>query len=127
FIAIVVVSIAASMLALPLATIGALPRSLPMPAFPAITLENLVQLAGPAFAVAALAAIESLLSARVAASMGGTGPVNADRELVGQGLASIASGFFGGMPATGAIARTAVNVRAGGRTRLSAIVHSLAL
>jgi SulP family sulfate permease len=56
-----------------------------------------------------------------------TGPYNADRELVGQGLASVASGFFGGMPATGAIARTAVNVRSGGRTRASAIVHSVAL
>jgi len=53
--------------------------------------------------------------------------VNADRELVGQGLASVASGFFGGMPATGAIARTAVNVRSGGRSRLAAIVHALVL
>ena len=88
---------------------------------------NLTALIGPAFAVAALAAIESLLSARVASSMSDTGPYNADRELVGQGLASIASSFFGGMPATGAIARTAVNVRSGGRTRLSAIVHALAL
>ena len=98
-----------------------------MPALPAIEAGTLLSLLGPAFAVAALAAIESLLSARVAASMADTGPYNADRELVGQGLASIASGFFGGMPATGAIARTAVNVRSGARTRASAIVHSLAL
>lgn len=128
FIAIIAVSLIAALTSVPLETIGALPQSLPAPAFPTITLESLGRLAGPACAVAALAAIESLLSARVAASMGaGTGPVNSDRELVGQGLASIASGIFGGMPATGAIARTAVNVRAGGRTRLSAIVHSLAL
>ncbi|MEJ1229592.1 MAG: SulP family inorganic anion transporter [Galbitalea sp.] len=84
-------------------------------------------LAGPALTIAALAAIESLLSARVAASISDTGPYNADRELVGQGLASIASGLFGGMPATGAIARTAVNVRSGGRTRVAAVVHALVL
>ncbi len=126
FIAIVVVTIAAQALDLPLATIGELPASLPAPAVPSFDF-NLTALIGPAFAVAALAAIESLLSARVASSMSDTGPYNADRELVGQGLASIASSFFGGMPATGAIARTAVNVRSGGRTRLSAIVHALAL
>jgi len=80
-----------------------------------------------ALAIAALAAIESLLSARVAATMSPTGPYDPDRELVGQGLASVASGAFGGMPATGAIARTAVNVRSGAATRLSAIVHSLVL
>ncbi|WP_396668468.1 SulP family inorganic anion transporter [Microbacterium sp. R86528] len=127
FIAIVVVTLATAIFALPLATIGELPRSLPAPTLPLFTVETTLSLIGPAFAVAALAAIESLLSARVAASMADTGPVNADRELVGQGLASIASGFFGGMPATGAIARTAVNVRSGARTRVSALVHSLAL
>lgn len=74
--------------------------------------------------MAALAAIESLLSARVAASLADTGRVEPDRELVGQGLASIAAGLFGGMPATGAIARTAVNVRSGGRSRLAAVVHA---
>ncbi|MEV8254872.1 SulP family inorganic anion transporter [Rhodoglobus sp. NPDC076762] len=126
FIAIVVVTIAAQALNLPLATIGELPASLPAPAVPSFEFD-LAALIGPAFAVAALAAIESLLSARVAASMSDTGPYNADRELVGQGLASIASSFFGGMPATGAIARTAVNVRSGARTRASAIVHALAL
>ena len=112
---------------LPLATIGELPRSLPAPSLPTLDLGTLASLAGPAFAVAALAAIESLLSARVAASMADTGPYDADRELVGQGLASIASGFFGGMPATGAIARTAVNVRSGARTRAASVVHALAL
>lgn len=127
FIAIVVVTAAAALLGLPLATIGELPHSLPAPSLPGVDLAGLAGLVGPAFAVAALAAIESLLSARVAASMADTGPYNADRELVGQGLASIVSGFFGGMPATGAIARTAVNLRSGARTRLAAVVHALAL
>ncbi|WP_213816643.1 SulP family inorganic anion transporter [Glaciihabitans sp. dw_435] len=127
FIAIIIVTLGATLLGLPLTTIGELPQSLPLPTLPEFSADTLLSLVGPAFAVAALAAIESLLSARVAASMADTGPVNADRELVGQGLASIASGFFGGMPATGAIARTAVNVRSGARTRVSAIVHSLAL
>ena len=126
-IAIVLVSVGASLLGLPLAEIGALPASLPAPGLPAIDPELLQQLIAPALTVAALAAIESLLSARVAASISDTGPYDADRELVGQGLASVASGFFGGMPATGAIARTAVNLRSGGRTRLAAITHSAVL
>ena len=71
--------------------------------------------------------IESLLSAKVADGMADTGRHDPDRELFGQGLANLASPLFGGMPATGAIARTAVNVRAGARTRVSAIVHSLVL
>lgn len=127
FIAIAVVTVGASLLSLPIDAIGELPQSLPAPSLPVVDVGTLPSLLAPAFAVAALAAIESLLSARVAASMSDTDPVDADRELFGQGLASIASGFFGGMPATGAIARTAVNVRSGARTRASAIVHSLAL
>ena len=126
-IAIVLVSVGASLLGLPLAEIGALPASLPAPGLPDIDPALLQQLIAPALTVAALAAIESLLSARVAASISDTGPYDADRELVGQGLASVASGFFGGMPATGAIARTAVNLRSGGRTRLAAITHSAVL
>jgi len=127
FIAIAVVTLGALLLGLPLDTIGELPQSLPAPSLPGLDVSTLPSLLAPACAVAALAAIESLLSARVAASMSDTDPVDADRELFGQGLASIASGLFGGMPATGAIARTAVNVRSGARTRASAIVHSLAL
>lgn len=126
-IAIVVVTLLAFLTGVPIATIGALPSTLPSPAVPAIGWGTATELLGAAFTVAALAAIESLLSARVAASISDTGPYDADRELVGQGLASIASGFFGGMPATGAIARTAVNVRSGGRTRLAAIIHALVL
>lgn len=127
FLAIVVVTVLAVVLGAPLAQIGQLPASLPAPTVPELNPEMIRALAGPAVAVAALAAIESLLSARVAASISRTGPFDADRELVGQGLASVAAGFFGGMPATGAIARTAVNIRSGARTRLSAVVHALAL
>ena len=126
-IAIVVASLVATFPTFEVETIGTLPNSLPAPAMPAFDWPLVVALAGPAFAVAALAAIESLLSARVAASISDTGPYDADRELFGQGLASIAAGFFGGMPATGAIARTAVNIRAGARTRLASVVHALVL
>ena len=107
--------------------IGTLPSRLPAPVWPHADLTVLHSLLGAALAIAALAAIESLLSARVAATMSPTGPYDPNRELVGQGLASVASGVFGGMPATGAIARTAVNVRSGARTRVAAIVHSLVL
>lgn len=106
-------------------TIGPLPTGLPMPTLPVLDTATTGALFSAALAVAALAAVESLLSARVADGMAGTSQLNPDRELVGQGLANVASGVFGGMPATGAIARTAVNVRAGARTRVSAIVHSL--
>jgi SulP family sulfate permease len=94
---------------------------------PGFTPGHVQDLLGAAIAVAALAAIESLLSARVADGMSDTAHHDPDRELLGQGLANLASPLFGGMPATGAIARTAVNVRAGARTRVSAIVHSAVL
>ncbi|CAN3131477.1 SulP family inorganic anion transporter [Mycobacterium sp. smrl_JER01] len=125
--AVVAATVAVTLAGLPVATIGELPSHLPAPVLPHADLGVLRDLLGAALAIAALAAIESLLSARVAATMAPTGPYDPDRELVGQGLASVASGVFGGMPATGAIARTAVNVRSGARTRLSAIVHSLVL
>ncbi len=112
---------------LSVARIGELPTHLPAPVLPHGDPGALRVLLGAALAIAALAAIESLLSARVAATMSPTGPYDPNRELVGQGLASVASGLFGGMPATGAIARTAVNVRSGARTRVSAITHSLVL
>ncbi|MGP6170438.1 SulP family inorganic anion transporter [Microbacterium sp. A204] len=126
-VAIVIAAVATWAFDLPVDAIGELPAGLPAPTIPILDAQVLLALAGPAVAVAALAAIESLLSARVAASMADTGPYDADRELVGQGLASIAAGLFGGMPATGAIARTAVNVRAGGRSRIAAISHGVLL
>lgn len=124
---IAVVTVLCLLVSTPLSVIGALPEHLPSPQWPEFTPGLLVDVAGPAITVAVLAAIESLLSARVAAGMGNTGAYNPDRELFGQGIASIGSGTFGGMPATGAIARTAVNVRSGGRSRLAAITHALAL
>lgn len=126
-VAVVVATVIVLLFAMPIPRIGELPSELPVPTLPAFDLESLTELAGPALSIALLAAIESLLSARVASRMADTGPYDPDRELSGQGLASIASGLFGGMPATGAIARTAVNVRSGAKTRLSAIIHALLL
>ena len=125
--AVAVVTITAALADLDVAYIGALPSSLPTPALPSVEVGELGQYLSAAFAVAALGAIESLLSAKVADGMADAGRCDPDRELFGQGLANTASGLFGGMPATGAIARTAVNVRAGARTRVSAVVHSLML
>lgn len=124
---IVVVTLLSLVVPTGLARIGALPAQLPAPALPTLDPAVLGSLLAPAVTVAALAAIESLLSARVVATLADTGPYDPDRELVGQGLASIGSSLFGGMPATGAIARSAVNVRSGARTRLAAIVHALVL
>ncbi len=126
-VAIIVVSLAAFLLKPPVPLIGKLPDALPAPSVPPLDWPTVSSLIVPAISVAFLAAIESLLSARVAVSLADTGHYEPDRELVGQGLASIAAGLFGGMPATGAIARTAVNVRSGGRTRLAALVHAAVL
>jgi SulP family sulfate permease len=127
-IAVVVATLAAELLFLDVARIGALPGSLPLPSLPTVELGELGMLFSAALAVALLAALESLLSAKVADGMASAGRrYDPDRELFGQGLANIAAPLFGGMPATGAIARTAVNVRAGARTRLSSIVHALVL
>jgi SulP family sulfate permease len=110
-------------------TIGSIPQSLPIPqGIPHWNNFSLLQeLINPALALAALGSIESLLSAVVADGMTVSEKHNSDRELVGQGLANIIVPFFGGIPATGAIARTAVNVRSGGKTRLSGVIHGVAL
>lgn len=107
--------------------IGTLPHTLPLPSVPALSATQMSELFSAALAVAILAALESLLSAKVADGMADSTPHDPDRELFGQGLANIVSPLFGGMPATGAIARTAVNVRSGARTRVAAITHSLVL
>ena len=109
------------------ARIGSLPSSLPLPALPSISAEQVSTLFSAALAVAILAALESLLSAKVADGMADMPRHDPDRELLGQGLANIVSPLFGGMPATGAIARTAVNIRSGARTRMASIVHALVL
>jgi MFS superfamily sulfate permease-like transporter len=108
-------------------TIGRLPAGLPSPALPSINPSDLKSLLLPAVAVAALAALESLLSATVADSMTVGARHDSDRELVGQGLANLVVPFFGGIPATAAIARTAVNVRSGATSRLAATLHAVVL
>ena len=122
-IAIIVMTIAAPLFDAP--RIGDLPSVLPQ--WQGIDTSAFTNVFNAAIAVAALAALESLLSARVADGMSDLEPSKPDRELFGQGLASIASGLFGGMPATGAFARTAVNVRSGGRTRFASAFHAVVL
>jgi SulP family sulfate permease len=107
--------------------IGDLPSGLPAPSLSFLDPSTLGPLLGPAAAVAALAALESLLSASVADGMTVGQKHNPDRELFGQGLANIAAPLFGGVPATGAIARTAVNVRTGASSRLASLVHAAVL
>lgn len=110
-------------------TIGTIPQSLPLPhGIPHWNdLQLLRELFRPALALAALGSIESLLSAVVADGMTVSEKHNSNRELIGQGIANMVVPFFGGIPATGAIARTAVNVRAGGKTRVSGVIHGIAL
>ncbi len=130
FVALMVTTIAVTLLGVPVATIGSrfgeLPRGLPWPRLPQVSLTQLSSLVGPACTIALLGAIESLLSAVVADAMTG-GRHRANTELVAQGLANIASPLFGGIPATGAIARTATNVRSGGTTPISGLVHAVTL
>lgn len=103
---------------------GGIPGGLPHFALPAITVDRLEQLARPAFTIAMLGAIESLLSAVVADGMTGTRH-NSNRELIGQGIANIVTPLFGGIPATGAIARTATNIKSGAVTRYSVVISAL--
>ncbi|MFE7889115.1 SulP family inorganic anion transporter [Streptomyces sp. NPDC057412] len=107
--------------------IGDLPSGLPAPTLAFLDPSALGSLLAPAVAVAALAALESLLSASVADGMTVGQRHDPDRELFGQGLANIAAPMFGGVPATGAIARTAVNVRTGATSRLAALTHAAVL
>ncbi|MGW6390501.1 SulP family inorganic anion transporter [Streptomyces sp. NPDC055103] len=109
------------------APIGDLPAGLPVPSLAFVDLSQLGSLLAPAVAVAALAALESLLSAQVADGMTVGQKHDPDRELFGQGLANLAAPLFGGVPATGAIARTAVNVRTGASSRLAALTHAAVL
>ncbi|WP_073602155.1 SulP family inorganic anion transporter [Vibrio aerogenes] len=105
---------------------GGIPDGLPGFALPHLSFSAMIELIGPAFAIAMLGAIESLLSAVVADGMAGTRH-NSNQELMGQGLANLISPMFGGIAATGAIARTATNIRNGGNSPLSGIVHALTL
>jgi len=110
-----------------LQSIGAIPAGLGAPSADFIDLGAIRALSTAAIAVAALAALESLLSATVADGMSVNERHDPDRELMGQGLANIVTPFFGGIPATAAIARTAVNVRAGASSRLAAASHAIVL
>jgi sulfate permease, SulP family len=129
-IALLVASLAVGLLHLPVATVGdrfpAMPTGVPAPHIPEISLAMMQHLLPSAFTIAFLAGMEALLSATVADGMTGYSH-RSGQELVAQGVANIASALFGGLPATGAIARTATNVRAGGRTPLAGIFHSVFL
>jgi len=123
-------SVAAVFLKLPVDTIysrfGELPAGFPLPSVPHLSVARISELLPSAFVIAFLAAVESLLSAIVADRMIG-GSHRSNAELLAQGAANIASPLFGGLPATGAIARTATNVRAGGRTPIAGVVHALTI
>jgi SulP family sulfate permease len=116
--------------ALPVDTLGsrfgALPSSLPLPELPTISVDRIVELLPSAFVIAFLAGVESLLSAMVADRMI-EGRHRPNAELTAQGAANIASALFAGLPATGAIARTATNIKAGGRTPVAGIVHAMVI
>src|SRR3546814_4485377 len=115
---------------MPVETIGSrfpeLPTGLPAPALPEISLARLQAVAPAAFTIAFLAGIEALLSAVVADGMIGSRH-RSNQELVGQGVANMASAVFGGLPATGAIARTATNIRAGAVTPIAGMLHAVFL
>ena len=126
-IAVGVVTAVAQAAHLDVARIGSLPATLPAPSLGFLQVSAIPTLATAALAVAALAALESLLSATVADGMSVGQRHDPDRELFGQGIANVVTPLFGGVPATAAIARTAVNVRAGAGSRLASITHAVAL
>jgi SulP family sulfate permease len=130
FVALLVSTAVAQALHWPVETIGSrfgsISASFPHPSLPHVSFAQATALVGPAFTIAILAAVESLLSAVVADGMIGARH-RSNMELVAQGLANIASPLFGGIPATGAIARTATNVKNGGRTPVAGIVHAFTL
>lgn len=129
-IAIIIVSVAVAILKLPVDTVGSrfpdIPAGLPMPAFPVLSLAKVQAVLPSSFTIAFLAGIEALLSAVVADGMAGT-KHRSNQELIGQGIANIGSSLFGGLPATGAIARTATNIKAGAKTPVAGIFHALFL
>ncbi len=128
-VAVVVATTVTAVMGLDAATIGAIPRTLPMPSIPALPSDiKIGAIVGSTFVVFALASLETLLSAsavdRQAPNQKRSDP---DQELIGQGLGNLASALFGGIPVTGVIARSGANIQAGARTRRAAIVHSAAL
>ena len=107
------------------AMLGAMPSTFPRPTVPIIPWGEWNELVLAALTIALLASIESLLSASVVDSMSKTSRVDNDQELFGQGMANMTSAFFGGIPVTGVIARSATNIQAGAKTRLAAILHAM--
>ncbi|MED1480909.1 SulP family inorganic anion transporter [Bacillus altitudinis] len=103
---------------------GEIPRQLPTFAFPELTIEKMIYLLPPAIVIALLGGVESILSAMVADNMKGS-KHDSNKELVGQGIANMAAPLFGGIPATGAIARTATNIKNGGASPISGVVHGV--
>ncbi|HZD85054.1 MAG TPA: sulfate permease [Gemmatimonadaceae bacterium] len=130
FVALFATTLAVWLFNIPVETIGtrfgAISASLPHPIVPHVSLAQVTALVAPAFTIALLAAVESLLSAVVADGMIG-GRHRSNMELIAQGVANIVAPMFGGMPATGAIARTATNIKNGGRTPVAGMVHALTL
>ncbi|MYW11818.1 STAS domain-containing protein [Streptomyces sp. SID2563] len=126
-VAVVAATLVAQLCHLDTAPIGELPAGLPAPSLAFLDPSSFGALVAPAVAVAALAALESLLSATVADGMTVGQRHDPDRELFGQGVANLAAPLFGGVPATAAIARTAVNVRTGASSRLAALSHAAVL
>lgn len=126
-IAVILASAAVGLLGLPVDTVGSrfpdIPAGFPVPSLPQVTLAKIQAVMPSAFTIAFLAGIEALLSAVVADGMAGTRH-RPNQELVGQGIANLASGLFGGLPATGAIARTATNIKAGARTPVAGMFHA---
>jgi SulP family sulfate permease len=129
-IAILVATIAVQYFQIPVDTIesrfGGMPTGLPSPQLPIVTWAMFQELFSPAITIAILAALESLLSSVVADGMTGTRH-RSNMELIGQGAGNVASAIFGGIPATGAIARTATNIKSGGKTPFAAIIHAFFL
>src|SRR5207247_10539395 len=130
FVALIVTTVLAQLMHLPIETIGSrfggISASLPHPMVPHVTLAQARMLVAPAFTIAMLGAVESLLSAVVADGMIGRRH-RSNMELVAQGIANVITPLFGGIPATGAIARTATNIKNGGRTPVAGMTHAVTL
>ncbi|MDR3476978.1 MAG: bifunctional SulP family inorganic anion transporter/carbonic anhydrase [Gammaproteobacteria bacterium] len=126
-IAVIVPTVAVHYLKIPLETIGKIPSSLPLPQLPHLPKEGLWDLLGTAFVVYLLASVETLLSSSAVDKISRSRGHDPNQELIGQGLGNVAVSFFGGIPVTGVIARSALNVQAGAKTRRAAIFHAIVL
>lgn len=126
-IAVIVPTLVVTLFKLPLETINQIPNSLPWPQLPKLGNLDYLDLLSTAFVVYLLASVETLLSSSAVDKIARGKPHNPNQELIGQGLGNVIVSFFGGIPITGVIARSALNVQSGGKTRRSAIIHSVTL